>query len=414
MAETRGSARDWSANRRQFLLTGGSLALGSVLGCRTTSSEPADDIAIEIEGPPKSKPVVAEPPPAPVEPIAPPSFTMPAAPTPDARPGGLWAAPDLSAERLLRNIAGIRPYRRGSVRIESARLHRRLLIHNYGHGGAGITLSPGSAFEVLELLAASEPDAQEVAVLGSGVNGLTVATELVKRGFRVQVYAEQFPPNTTSNIAGGQFAPSLVAHGRNDEERDLFTRRVHGSFEHYAKLVGLGFGVFPRLNYTTSSSGSALRQVPRADDTPIPSFDPLPIEGVQSQGYAYPTLLIEPPIYLARLHADLVARGVVFHTRRFEALDELRELTADVVINCLGLGAGELFKDSRVVPIRGQLVLMEPQDLPYLLSNSGYLFPRTDCIVLSGTVERGVRDAVPNQRRCERILAQHRRFFARS
>ena len=411
MAEMKGNATNWSANRRELLVAGGSLALSGLAGCRATHAEPPGPAPAELDAIPEPAISTPDPPAIPVEPV-PPSPLL--APTPDALPGGCWPAPDLSAARVMRNIAGIRPYRRGSVRIETDRIHDRVLIHNYGHGGAGITLAPGSALEVVELLAIAEPNANEVAVLGSGVNGLTVATELVKRGFRVQVYADNFPPDTTSNIAGGQFAPSLVARGRSEQERERFKRSVVRSFEYYAALASPEYGVSPRLNYITSTSGSALRHVPQPGDSPVAALDPLPIEGVRTKGYAYSTLLVEPPIYLARLHANLVAQGVRFHARRFENREELKELTADVVINCLGLGAGELFEDSRLVPIRGQLVLMEPQDLPYLLCHSGYLFPRTDSIILGGTVERGERDPIPSARRCEQLLEMHQRFFARS
>jgi D-amino-acid oxidase len=55
--------------------------------------------------------------------------------------------PPVLAERV-----GLRPFRRSGVRLECDRLRdRRSVIHNYGHGGAGFTLSWGCAREVLEL-----------------------------------------------------------------------------------------------------------------------------------------------------------------------------------------------------------------------------------------------------------------------
>ena len=55
--------------------------------------------------------------------------------------------PPVLAERV-----GLRPFRRSGVRLERDR-HRdgRTVIHNYGHGGAGFTLSWGCAREVVEL-----------------------------------------------------------------------------------------------------------------------------------------------------------------------------------------------------------------------------------------------------------------------
>ena len=54
--------------------------------------------------------------------------------------------PPVLAERV-----GLRPFRRSGVRLERDRLRDgRTVIHNYGHGGAGFTLSWGCAREVLE------------------------------------------------------------------------------------------------------------------------------------------------------------------------------------------------------------------------------------------------------------------------
>ena len=53
--------------------------------------------------------------------------------------------------RLLAERVGLRPFRKSGVRLESDRLRDgRAVIHNYGHGGAGFTLSWGCAREVLE------------------------------------------------------------------------------------------------------------------------------------------------------------------------------------------------------------------------------------------------------------------------
>jgi D-amino-acid oxidase len=54
--------------------------------------------------------------------------------------------------RVLAERVGLRPFRRSGVRLERDQLHDgRTVIHNYGHGGAGFTLSWGCAREVLEM-----------------------------------------------------------------------------------------------------------------------------------------------------------------------------------------------------------------------------------------------------------------------
>jgi D-amino-acid oxidase len=60
--------------------------------------------------------------------------------------------PPVLAERV-----GIRPFRRSGVRVEHERLRDgRMLIHNYGHGGAGFTLSWGCAREIVSLAQAAK------------------------------------------------------------------------------------------------------------------------------------------------------------------------------------------------------------------------------------------------------------------
>jgi D-amino-acid oxidase len=52
--------------------------------------------------------------------------------------------------RVLAERVGLRPFRRSGVRLERDQLRDgRIAIHNYGHGGAGFTLSWGCAREVL-------------------------------------------------------------------------------------------------------------------------------------------------------------------------------------------------------------------------------------------------------------------------
>jgi len=64
--------------------------------------------------------------------------------------------PNVLVERV-----GLRPFRRSGVRLEYDRLRDgRTVVHNYGHGGAGFTLSWGCAEDVLRIVAAAFPAAR--------------------------------------------------------------------------------------------------------------------------------------------------------------------------------------------------------------------------------------------------------------
>ena len=73
---------------------------------------------------------------------------------------------ELDADPL---VQGLRPFREGGVRVE--REHRERVggrrswvVHSYGHGGSGWTLSWGCAGEVVELVGEVLREAEEVVV----------------------------------------------------------------------------------------------------------------------------------------------------------------------------------------------------------------------------------------------------------
>jgi len=179
----------------------------------------------------------------------------------------------------------------------------------------------------------------------------------------------------------------------------------------FTDLLGHGAGVHRRPNFTAGGAGSGLERIPR-DLVEVEPLERLPFAGAVGPGRVFHTLLIEPPVFLRWVTAECRRLAVGFERREIAGRDEVMALEEPVVVNAAGLGAGRLTGDSRLYAARGQLVHVEPQDLPYLLSHrGGYLFPRSDALVLGGTFERGVRDPDPDAQACRSILRRHRRFF---
>jgi len=59
---------------------------------------------------------------------------------------------EIEKPRVLRERVGLRPFRKSGVRLEREKLRDgRAVIHNYGHGGSGFTLSWGCAENVFEM-----------------------------------------------------------------------------------------------------------------------------------------------------------------------------------------------------------------------------------------------------------------------
>src|SRR3546814_6204183 len=98
-----------------------------------------------------------------------------------------WSS-DVCASDLLR------PYRPSGFVILAEALGAKRLVHNYGHGGAGITLSWGTSRLAADL--GLQGHAGPVAVIGAGVVGLTTARLVQEAGFSVTIYTAKLPPET--------------------------------------------------------------------------------------------------------------------------------------------------------------------------------------------------------------------------
>src|SRR5690349_9322906 len=98
-----------------------------------------------------------------------------------------------------------RPFRPAGPRVETERLGDVLVVHNYGHGGSGWSLSWGSSTRAVQLAMQASP--AEVAVIGCGALGLTSAILAQRAGARVTIYARDQLPETTSARATGEWTP---------------------------------------------------------------------------------------------------------------------------------------------------------------------------------------------------------------
>ena len=127
----------------------------------------------------------------------------------------------------------------------------------------------------------------------------------------------------------------------------------------------------------------------------------------------FSSMLIEPNTYLPAIMRDFLLRRGEIKIRKFENARELHHLHEQVIFNCTGLGAGTLFDDKVLEPVRGQLTILEPQpEVDYLtLASSLYMFPRTDGILLGGTYERGNWSLEVDAQTEERILQGHAAIY---
>lgn len=324
---------------------------------------------------------------------------------------------NVSPERVVRVVAGLRPYRPGGYVLQADKLDDRLLVHNYGHGGGGITLSWGTSQLALEIAMQSEH--RRCAVIGCGAVGLASARLLQRNGWDVTIYARDLPPNTTSNIAGAQWSPASLFD--DDVVSNAFLDELGVALRHsyleFQNLVGPHYGVSWVSNYFLGDRPARDEDMRLRYPGLFPELRTLsPDEHPFPAPHAlhFDTMFIEPPVYLPALTRDFYQAGGRIVVREFHDTNELLTLDEPVLINCTGLGSHALFGDTGMMPVKGQLVVLKPEeDINYLMIYQGrYMFPRRDGIMLGGTFEKNDWSLEPDPVATQNILARHAEIFA--
>lgn len=325
----------------------------------------------------------------------------------------------VDSARIIRVDVGLRPYRPAGFRVARETLGAKTLVHNYGHGGGGITLSWGTAKLAVDL--GYDGAKPECAVLGCGAVGMATARLLQERGAKVRIYARELPPNTTSNIAGAQWWPSSLfrSSAATPEFLEQYYAAARFAFRRYQTLVGDAYGVSWERNYNVSNAPIA--NYPAPDDSPMHAFvvnqrDLEPREHPFAARYVrqFDTMMIETPLYLRRMEADVREAGGDIVVREFHDVSEVQALPEPTIFNCTGLGAGALFHDAEIEPVRGQLVILEPHtevDYNVILDDGYYMFGRRDGVVLGGTFDHGNASLAPDPDVTQRIVRKHRAVF---
>lgn len=333
--------------------------------------------------------------------------------TTTSRPG--LARVNVSDERVIRTTVGLRPFRPSGFRVETEELGNKTVVHNYGHGGGGMSLSWGSSHLAVEQALATEAD--RYAIVGCGVMGLSTGRLLQKLGKDVTIYSKDIPPNTTSSMSAAWWSPgSTVDPGeRTDAYDEQFVKAARFANRYYQNYVGLEYGVRWRPRYSVSEQ-------PPESTTRSLIADLFPEGQDLAEGehpFAWPyvrrswTMVIEPTTYLRALLRDYRIAGGDVVLREFQDLDDILSLDESVILNCSGLGARELFGDETLTPIKGQLTFLLPQpELDYIMVGGGlYMIPRRDGIALGSTHERDEWSLEPSRTEMHRVMEGHTDFW---
>ena len=331
----------------------------------------------------------------------------------------------MSWDRIIRTTVGLRPHRDPGFVVRADRLDDKTVIHNYGHGGAGYSLSWGTGALAADLALAHTE--RRAAVIGCGIVGLTAARQLQRRGFDVAIYAAALPPETTSNMAWAGFTPVsglISADRRTPEWDDQFRKAVEIAYRQHQLLAGPRYGVSWIDDYSpvVDPNSPRHRSAVSGDEagpgllgvgTTLGRTMLGPGEHPFATPYAsrVPSLRFEPSIYLDALMRDVIEFGGRIVVRSFDTPRDLMSLSESLLVNCTGLGAKALFADDELVPVKGQLTVLVPQaDVTY---SAGGMMPRSDGIVLGHVSQRGVWSLDVDEAERKRVVDAAIAFFGR-
>jgi glycine/D-amino acid oxidase-like deaminating enzyme len=284
-----------------------------------------------------------------------------------------------TADRITQITVCTRPFRAQGPRVEAEQIGQKTIVHNYGHGGSGWSLSWGSsAIAVQKAMACGE---REVAVIGCGAMGLTSALLLQRAGARVTIYAKELPPNVRSSLASGLWTPDsriCFEEHATPQFKQRWENMARQSFRTYQNLLGLpGNPVEFIDSYFVSDEVNAARRRLSADTRPrfaelqreliadlIPRTEEF-VPGTHEFGPRYlrrnTLMMFNITAYAHLLLSDFLAAGGKIEISEFHAPGDFAKLREKVLINATGYGARALFGDESVIPVRGQLARTIPE-----------------------------------------------------
>lgn len=247
-------------------------------------------------------------------------------------------------------------------------------------------------------------------MVGSGVSGLSCALLLLRAGHRVTVVSADPLKRTTSHVAAAVWFPTAAGPA------DAVARWSATTYDVLAAEAAA------RVPGVLMRESLVLYRAPRDPREPLPGWaaavgpvraarpDELPPGYPAGLRFAVP--LVEMPIYLPHLHAEVGRAGGTHVARRLSGLDEVLDLRPDLVVNAAGLAAGALVGDDTVLPVRGQVVRVPNPGLELSVRDEhhpggrAYVHPRSSDVILGGTLEAGSWDTRPDPAETAAILAR--------
>ena len=332
----------------------------------------------------------------------------------------LLTPPSLSSQNLGRKILCHRPLRHGFPCLHAYydKIGNRYISHQYGHGGAGWTLAPGSSRysvnQIENLAGRNLQNDSQISIIGAGIIGLMTAFRFYDKGYKNITVIAANHEESASHEAGGLVAP-ISMDNTDSKQADLLSTICKESYLFYKAIAqgsipslaqGVQFLPVYFLGRHESGLETYVGHVMRPAQDVTVDFG----TGITRSMVVYDDgILVQTKLFLAALKEYLKGK-VHFVTRH---IDSLEEIQTPFIMNCTGMGAAHLVSggDSNLVSVQGHLITLKDQDLnsiQYMLSaflgdevsTSGfpvrrahYMFPKlfdASPVKANGRVDAGV------------------------
>jgi D-amino-acid oxidase len=243
----------------------------------------------------------------------------------------------------------------------------------------------------------------DIVVVGAGVVGLSTAISLAEAGLSTRVVAAEPPSQVTSVAAGAIWGPVRCGPDDRCQEWARIGLEVLGALTDEPSA-----GVHQAHGREVAQTvASPPRWTSLLDDLRLLAGAELPA-GFAS-GWSYTAPAVSMPVYLEYLLTRYESLG---GSVEYATVPSLTSVDAPMVVNCTGIGARELVPDESVVPVRGQVVVVENPGISEFYIDHGadatpeyvYAFPHGDVVILGGTAEEGAFDLAPRPEVSARIM----------
>lgn len=338
-------------------------------------------------------------------------------------------------DRIIRTTVCLRPFRAAGPRMDVEHVGNKVVIHNFGHGGSGWSLSWGAADIAVAKAREAATGSPDVAVIGCGALGLTAGITAQRTGLRATIFAKERPPYVRSSRATGVWSPDsriALTSAAAPEFGAQWEAMARRSFAMYQSYLGLPGAPIEWTDAYMLSDAAPSEGVQRRDAGPGPArpedatthdfahYEPRiaditpHFQDLPPGTHPFPTkyasrtsrMTFNVADYSRQLMNDFLIAGGVIETREFHSPQDVASVPQRVIINCPGYGGRKLWSDESIVPVRGQIAWLIPQeDVHYsLLYKDLNVVARRDGIVVQpipGGDDYGWNDANEEPNRAE-------------